>query len=405
MRLQHAIRKGVLCWAAALLTGLLAATASAGPQIPFGPDNQGVLQIDYKGQFQMIMRDTGSGPNETDTTSQFNMRRNRLAFMGSYGDVIGFYVQTEYAEQQDIGPLDVRTDAAPSEFQILDSVIRFDFSDIFRVNVGKFKYNLSRENLEACEAELTLDRSLFIRTAFVRTRDTGVAVWGNIHGGLFQYRFDVMDGRLPTTDSAPEPASKFRYSARAHVSLLDPENTYGYKGTFLGEKKVLTIGGAVQQESEVAYGDTVNKTDVKDYKAWTADLFFEYPLPTIGTVTVSAAYEEVDLGNAYQGANPDPGTIDLYGEKNGYYVKAAYLLPQTPLQIYVRYEDWQFASLNNVVNQEVKWTGVGLNYYFDKQNLKLTVEYSKTDYGTEGTFGGIVSKDFNTLVTQLQVVF
>ena len=405
MRLQHVMQKGALCWAAALTLGLLAATATAGPQIPFGPDNQGVLQIDYKGQFQMIMRDTGSGPDGQDSTSQFNLRRNRLAFMGSYGDVIGFYVQTEYAESQNIGPLVVSEEAAPSEFQVLDAVVRFSFSDAFQVNVGKFKYNLSRENLEACEAELTLDRSLFIRTAFVRTRDTGVAVWGNIMDGLFQYRLDAMNGRLPTTESAPEPASNFRYSARAHVSLLDPENTYGYKGTFLGEKKVLTIGGAIQRESDVAYGDTVTKTDVKDYKGWTADLFFEYPLPSIGTVTISGAYEEVDLGNAYQGANPDPGTIDLYGEKNGGFVKAAYLLPNTPLQIYGRYEEWRFASLNNVVDQEMKWTAIGLNYYFNKQNLKLTLEYSQTDYAKEGTFGGVVSKDFNTLITQLQVVF
>jgi hypothetical protein len=335
----------------------------------------------------------------------FNIRRNRLAFMGELNDRIGIYVQTEFAEDQEISALDVRPDAAPSEFVFLDAILRFTFNDAFRMNVGRFKYNLSRENLEACEAATTLDRSLFIRAPFVRTRDQGVAVWGNLLDGLFQYRLDAMNGRMATTVDAPAPASSFRYSARAHVSLLEPETGYGYKGTYLGEKKVLTIGGAVQTEKDVAYADTVAKTGAEDYKAWTADIFFEYPLPSFGTITLSAAYEEIDLGNAYQGSNPDPDTLGTEGEKNGSYIKAAYLLPGTPLQLFGRYEIWHYASLKSVLDQKLTWTAAGLNYYFNKQNLKMTIEYAQTDYSKEGTFGGVTSKDFMTVVTQLQIGF
>ncbi|MDD2582278.1 MAG: porin, partial [Desulfuromonadaceae bacterium] len=45
--------------------GLLAGTAFAGPQMTFGPNDEGTLQLDYKGQFQMVVRDTGSGDNNT----------------------------------------------------------------------------------------------------------------------------------------------------------------------------------------------------------------------------------------------------------------------------------------------------------------------------------------------------
>jgi len=392
-------------WLAPALVGVLFSRAEAGPQMTFGPNNEGVLQIDYKAQFQMLYRDTGSGPAGEDSTMLFNLRRNRLAFMGAYGDVTSIYVQTEFAEGQEISALEVRTDAPPSEFQFLDATLRFDFTDAFRVNVGKFKYSFSRENLEACEAALTLDRSLFIRAPFVRTRDDGIAIWGNLFNGVFQYRVDAMNGRMATTADAPQPESSFRYSARAHISLLEPEKEYGYKGTYLGERKVLTLGGAVQTESKAAYADTIAKTGPKDYRAWTADLFFEYPVPSIGTITVSGAYAKMDLDNAYQGSNPDPDTVGINGEKNGSYGKAAYLLPSIPLQLFLRAEEWRFSSLNNILNQKLKWSSLGLNYYFNKQNLKLTMEYSETDFEKEGTFSGVVSKDFKTIITQLQLVF
>ncbi|MDD2541579.1 MAG: selenite/tellurite reduction operon porin ExtI, partial [Desulfuromonadaceae bacterium] len=326
---------------------MFAGTAFAGPQMTFGPDDKGTLQLDYKGQFQMTVRDTGSGDKNDDTTTNFNFRRNRLALMGAYGDMLSLYVQTEYTEDQNVTTLGVADANQGTNFQLLDAVMRFKLNDSFHVNVGKFKYNLSRENLEACEMPLTLDRSLFIRTAYTSTRDTGVAVWGNLFNDMFQYRADVMEGRKAVS-GATAPSSNFRYSFRGHVTLLDPENTYGYKGTYLGKKKVLTIGGAYQFDPEIAYGDTVTKTDKKDYQAWTVDGFFEYPLEGVGTVTASAAYEDVDLDNAYKGANPDAGTIGINGQKKGWYVKGGYMLPMMPLQFFGRYEKWRFASLNNV---------------------------------------------------------
>lgn len=383
---------------------LVAGTAFAGPKMTFGPEEQGALQLDYKGQFQMTVRDNGSGENNDDTTTNFNFRRNRLALMGKYGDMMSLYVQTEYTEDPNVNTLGVADTNQGTEFQLLDAVMRFNVADSFKVNVGKFKYNLSRENLEACEMPLTLDRSLFIRPAYTTTRDMGVAVWGNLFNDMFQYRADVMEGRKAVSGNTA-PSSDFRYSVRGHVSLLDPENEYGYKGTYLGKKQVLTLGAAYQYEPEVAYGDTVARTDKKDYQAWTVDAFMEYPLEGVGTVTASAAYEDVDLDDAYLGDNPDLGTVGLTGQKNGWYAKAGYMLPGLPLQFFGRYEKWRFASLNGVFDQKLDWYGAGANYYLRGQNLKVTAELSRTDFDTEGTIGGVRSDDFTTFVAQLQLIF
>lgn len=385
----------------ALVWCLLVGTAFAGPRWTFGELDEGVLQLDYKGQFQLLGRDNGSGPNGTKNTAEFNFRRNRLALMGAYGDNLGLYVQTEFKEDNNIGNLTV-TDGEGSNFTFLDAVLRFRVNDGLNVWLGKFKYNLTRENLEACEAPLTLDRSLFIRAPYVSTRDKGVALWGNLFKDKFQYRIDAMNGR---NDSVSSPKSNFRYTGRAHVSLLDPERGYGYKGSYLGKKSVLTIGGAYQFESGVAYSDTISQTDAKDYKAWTLDGFFEYPVEKIGTFTVSAAYVDYDLDDTFTGSNPDNGAIDLNGEKNGSYYKVAYMLPDLPLQFFARYENWSFAELNAIFDQEVTWYGGGFNYYLRGQDLKVTMEYSKTDFDKEGEFNGVKTEDFITVVTQLQLIF
>ena len=387
---------------------LFAGTAIAGPQMTFGPNNEGTLQLDYKGQFQVMVRDTGSGADKGDTSADFNFRRNRLALMGAYGEITSMYVQTEFLEKQNITPLTVVDGDANTDFSLLDAQMRFEFNKAFNLYVGKLKYNMSRENLEACETPLTLDRSLFIRVPFVTTRDKGVAVWGNLFNDIFQYRLDVMNGR--SASGSVTPKSNFRYTGRAHISLLDPETSYGYKGTYLGKKKIFTIGGAYQWEPNVAYSDTVNSHGEVDYKGWTVDLFFEYPVIDIGTFTLSGAYENVDLGGAYKGANPDLGTIGLNGEKNGWYVKGAYMLPKIPLQIFGRYEKWKFAALNlsstgidteTNYNQRVDWYGVGANYYFREQNLKLTMEFSNTNFNKTNSS----TKDFSTFITQLQLIF
>jgi hypothetical protein len=380
-----------------MLAGPLQNTAKAGPTIEFGEDGEGLLRIDYKAQFQGIFREGGSGKDGLSDTSTMNFRRNRIQLVGAWGEKYGMYVQTDFVEDLNVNTLGVGHDFG-SYFTLLDAQFRYNYNEMFNVRVGKFKANFARENLEDCYQPLTLDRSLFLKAPFVVSRDIGVAVWGNLLDGKVQYRADVLEGRT-ADDVAPD--SGFRYSGRVHLSLLDPEKGYGYRGTYRGNKKVLTIGLAGQFETDVVYGDLANKVQPENYKAWTADIFTEYPIDGIGTVTFSAAYMDVGMDEAYQGADPEAEALGLSGERNGYYVKAAYMLPNIPLQLFARYEGWTFASLEGVINQDLDWTGVGANYYVNGQNLKLTVEYANTDFAKEATD----CTDFDTFRAQLQFIF
>jgi hypothetical protein len=75
------------------------------------------------------------------------------------------------------------------------------------------------------------------------------------------------------------------------------------------------------------------------------------------------------------------------------------MLPETPLQFFGRYEKWKFAQLNSINDEQVDWYGLGANYYIWGQNLKVTMEYSKTKFD-KGSYA-----DFSQFVTQLQVIF
>ncbi len=392
------MRKKIILAAAFMLTAS-PMLANAGPAWTFGPADEGVLQLDYKAQFQLASRDIGSGSDNGDATTTANFRRNRLAFMGAWDKLYSIYVQTEFVEDANLGTLSVNDSMSRgSDFSLIDAQLRFAFDNGMKLRVGKFKHNLTRENLEDCYQPLTLDRSLFMHTPYVATRDRGMALWGNLMEDKLQYRFDIMEGR-ESGDDAPD--SSFRMTGRVHLSLWEPESGYGYRGTYLGKKKVLTVGASYQVEPDMVYSNTVTGASA-DYTAWSADLFMEYPLAGGSALTVSAAMVDISLDDAYQSGNAESTATGLNGEKNGGYVKLGYLFGgDRPLQLFARAEGWSFAELDGVYDQEVSFNAVGLNYYIKGQDLKLTLEYSQTEFDKAGTN----AEDFNTIVAQLQVRF
>ena len=355
------------------------------------------IKLNYAFQLYGQWRDSGSGPNGTDNTSDIYFKRNRLMMSGQLDDVYGFYAAVQFQGDERIYGTTV-SDTPGKNFDIIDTYLVADYTDAFRIRAGLTKDPLIREDNESCFEPLSADRSYFIYTNLPRlNRDFGVVLWGNVADALFQYRVAAMKGN----DDISDPKSSLRYTGRVHVSLLDPEYSLSYKGTYLGRKKVLTIGAGYQMEPDAVYGNVAGKDSTKDYKAYTYDAFFEYPTPA-GTFTVSGAYLKTDFDEAYKGADPDLRSIGVNGEKKGWYSKAGYLLPRkigaAELQVYGRYEKWRFAELAGIFDQGIKWSAFGINYFLNGQDLRLTLEYSMNDFEKEDT----VNKDFKTITVMLQ---
>lgn len=378
---------------AAALAGLSPAMSHAGPTIEFGSGS--TLNIGYSVQgWWETQRQTFDG--RTINSSDMFLRRNRLAFTGQYNDYVGFYAQLEAGGDGRGGQND-----RPVYFR--DAYVTMDWKDEVRFIVGRVKNTFSRENLEACLEPLTLDRAEVLSyTPFAGTRDTGVAVWGNLFDAKLQYRLMVADGR----EGAYVPQNNPRITARAHVSLWDPEFNYGYQGTYLGTQKVLTFGAAYDTQAAAAYGNYLSRSEVKDYKAWTVDAFMELPHAT-GVYTLSAATFKYDTGGAF-GMSPDP-QLGVNSDLKGYYVKGGYMLPgkQGPgrLQFFARHEKLDYGvKTGNAEYYDNTWNSVGANYYIDGQRLKITAEFATVKFDTPHPVNKALN-DYQKATLGLQLIF
>lgn len=387
---------GFIGAALVLLLSTGVSQSKAGPALRM-PDNVGWLQFNYEMQLFGQFRNTGSGPDGTDSTTDIYFRRNRLSLWGMTNDKYGFYYAMEHQGNRTIDAINV-WDTPINNFFVLDAYLIANFTDSFNFRAGLYKDPLVREHNVGCFFPLTLDRSLFIYTSIPRrSRDYGALIWGNLFNKKLQYKLGATTG----IDDVNTPSSDLRYTARVHLSLLDPESLPLYFGTYFGTKKVLTVGAGYQFEKDAVYGNMGLQTLPKDYTAWTVDLFGEYPTPA-GTFTIGAAYLDSAFDDTYLGGDPDPISMGLDGEKNGYYVKVGYLLPNKigpgQVQFFGRIENWSFANLNSVVDQELDWFGVGVNYYINGNDLRITLEWANNDFETEDALN--VDSDTATLMLQ-----
>lgn len=382
------------------LAGLAAATslmacigmpqqAVAGPEFQVG--EQGYLQLNYAVQIWTQHRDFTSATDNGDAWDTF-LRRNRITLTGQYNDYVGFYAQLE-AGSDSKGGNDERS------VYYRDAYLTLDYNDALRMIVGRYKNTFSRENLEACLEPLTMDRAeLLAYTPYGGTRDTGVTLWGNLADAKFQYRISISDGREGNDVVADSP----RITARVHVSLLDPEYSYGYRGTYLGTQKVLTVGASYDTQANIAYGNYITHTDARDYTAKTVDIFYEYPY-SFGTLTASAAWMNYSI-DGYP-ANPDPSLTPLV-EREGAYAKVAYLLPEPlgigRLQLFARMEETDYGNGTGLSDQ--KWKSFGANYYINGQSLKASIEHAMVEFDVEDPSNASL-QDYTQTTLGLQMIF
>jgi len=162
-------------------------------------------------------------------------------------------------------------------------------------------------------------------------RDDGLTLWGNLLDGHLQYRFMISEG----VEGNNNPKDNLRYVGRVAVSLLEPEKGWFNKGTYLGKKKVLSIGFGMDRQNDLKLGGK----EGQDNRVWTTDLFFDHPVGE-GAVTVEAAY--IDIDNCTQKMPDLYGDLEAGDDAQNWYVNVGYLVPGSigpgRLKPYVRYE-------------------------------------------------------------------
>lgn len=381
------------------------------------------LEWELKSQILAQTTDFGAGADRSGSRTDLHLQRLRLEVAGMLNDVWGFRFQTDNStgttKQSAVGHgiAAQDTDANDRDIRLMDAFAFANFNEALNLQFGLTKIPLTRANLDDCFGALSFDRSMFVQGAYGSSptkfsRDLGVVSSGTFQNDKLRYWVGAFQGREGMTrtthpfsgasvSSSIEPSNNLEYIARVHYSLIGTETANGYKGTYFGTQHILTVGASVAYEADAVYknvGSTGALLDnaTVDYTVMSADLFYEVPFEG-GAFTLVGQYLKVDFDDGYKtNLNAGDRMMNLggsNGQKNGWLVKSAYLLPlkigkEGRLQPFAFYEDWKFAFLLGNTDQKIQQTGLGLNYYIKENRLRISAEYLKTEFEKPTGFYG-----------------
>lgn len=261
----------------------------------------------------------------------------RLYVNGGITDQIKFTFNTEY------------TGSGTNTVEVLDAIGRFEFSDKFNIWAGRFLPPSDRANLYgpyfANDWAPYADGVADFYPDVAIGRDNGLAYWGQF--GILKVQVGAFDGE--SLNSAVADKSKVLSAARLTLDFWDPEPGYYFNGTYYGEKDLLALGLAAQNEN--------SKT------TYTLDGLMEKKLDGFGVVNVEAEYMR---DNGLTAATPS----------NGWYGLASYLFPQVvgigKFQLLGKYSD---KTIDSALHGSLKTTEVNLNYIIKSFNARVGFYY------------------------------
>ncbi|MCD6198446.1 MAG: porin [Deltaproteobacteria bacterium] len=314
-------------------------------------------------QFVEDGKDDGSNLND------FMARRFYLYLKGDVTPYFSFFTHIA-ADRIGQDGVDRPSLGLGSGIAFRDLWITFKLNEALKIQMGRMYVPLTR-NYGTTSTKCMLTTDLPFLQGGVRGnifyaqkvgRDDGVTIWGNSLDGLLQYRFMVSEG----VENDDNPDDNLRFVGRVAVSLLEPETGWFNKGTYLGKKKVLSLGFGYDTQNDL----TLNSREDQDNRVWTADVFFDHPIGE-GAVTVEAAY--IDIQNCTQTHNFSE--LAAGDDAENWYIQSGYLLPGKVgpgrIQPYMRYEAVYVDD-----KDDTEFMSAGLNYFVKGHNAKISLDYT-----------------------------
>lgn len=237
-----------------------------GTSIRFGVLWQGALEL------------KGNSAND-DLSRNFFLRRFALLIGGTVLKDFEYFFDSDFADllkaptgEQALknGPA-IQTKDAFATYRVLDDQLKIDGGLL--LPAGTHNFLQGGGSLYGWEFFLNTFRAgnSFGSTNNPYGRDVGVQLRGLVADGLLEYRAGVFQGKrnLPVSGAESRAASRndFRYAARIQLNFLDPETNFFYAGTYLGAKKIFSVGANVDYQH--ANGES--------YRAFGGDVFLDLP--------------------------------------------------------------------------------------------------------------------------------
>ena len=351
----------------------------AGIKMEINEQTRGEIGIWMQAMYQWVEDGKINGSKYEDL-NDFMIRRAYMYLKGDVTKYVSFFTHLASdkvgMETPTGGSLDNSGMGLGSGVAWRDLWITLNLDEALKIQMGRMYVPLTRNyGTTSTKCMLTADLPFLqggsrggIFYAQKVGRDDGLTLWGNPLDGLLQYRFMISEG---VEDNAKNPEDNLRFVGRLSLSLIEPETSWFNKGTYLGKKKVLSLGVGMDSQDDLTLGGREDQ----DNTVWTVDVFFDHPVGE-GAVTVEAAY--IDIDNCTQGTSNFYHDLEAGDDGENWYINAGYLLPGSigpgRFQPYIRYETVDVDKKN-----QTDFLSGGFNYYLKAHNCKLTADYMHVD--------------------------
>jgi hypothetical protein len=326
-----------------LLTSMLAAPRRAAAQIVVKAGDDVNFKLGLLGQFQA---DTIDDPGTDAQTNNLFVRRLRLMFGGQVAKNVTFFVETD---SPNLGKAQPNGKNIQPAMILQDAYGEFKVNNAVSIDAGLMFIPFSRNFLQSAASLLPIDYGAYTYTLSGPTqsstgRDTGFQVKGYVLKQHLEYRLGAFQG---SRDTASHRA--FRYAGRVQYNLLDPEVGFFYPGTYLGKKRIVSIGGAFDHQS--------------DYDAYDVDVFVDHPLGA-GAVTGQFDYNRLDGGT----------TLPALPRQHDLLLELGYLIPAMKLTPFAQITHRNAAGTNT--GDETR-TSLGASYWWSGFNANIKLAYTR----------------------------
>jgi hypothetical protein len=309
-------------------------------------------------------QDSASG----DYQQNLFVRRVRFLVGGQVAPKVTFFFETD---NPNLGKTVSGTKTIGTGFTVQDAYLEWKASNAFALDAGLIFIPLCRNCFQSAATLLPIDYGAYSflhggPTKSVVGRDTGFMAKGYFAKNRFEYRVGAFQGMRDALSR-----NSFRSSGHVQYAFFDTETSYFTTGTYLGKKKVLTIGAGYDVQA--------------DYKAFAADAYFDRPLGSAGALTLQGDLIHYDGGHTF---------ADL-PKQNDYLLEGGYLFTKSKLMPWVKVEGQKFGSPNGGRSQD-RFQG-GLSYFHQGHNVNVKAGYGRINPKT--------GRSTNLFTVQFQVFY
>jgi hypothetical protein len=308
-----------------------------GTSIRFGMLSQ--VQYEASGQYA-----------EQEVAQNLYMRRMMLLLGGNVLHDFEYFIDTDFADMLKANVKECVKNGPG--FSLKDVFITYKgLGDWLKIDGGLMLPPLSRTSLQGAPFLYGLDffsnaythAALFGSSGNSYGRDLGLQLRGLVGNGLLEYRAGVFQGkRSAPSEGHVASRNPFRVAGRLQLHVLDPETVFFLRGSYLGEKRILSFGASFDVQHA---GDST-------YVSGAGDMLLD-----LAGVTAQVDYVYRDGG----------GFLPL-AKQHAFMAEAGYLIAALKLSPIVRLERrW---GRGNTVDETDYGAGLSLFAFGHTSNLK-----------------------------------